>query len=100
MNRQGDACKKARRIEAAALLNMRKKIFTSCAVALATAFGSGTASAEQGDDNPTGVTGIYNGNVSTAGSYDPLTGNSVRSIDEISVPAALGAYGLKWTRTF
>jgi hypothetical protein len=54
----------------------------------------------QGEDNPTGVTGIYNGNVTTAGSYDPLTFNAIRAIDDIVVPGSVGAYPLKWTRYF
>lgn len=29
-----------------------------------------------GNDNPTGVTGEYNGSITTAGSYDPYTGNA------------------------
>ena len=36
---------------------------------------------EQGDDNPTGVAGAYNGSVTTGGSYDPYTGNAHRQID-------------------
>jgi RHS repeat-associated protein len=53
-----------------------------------------------GDDNPTGVAGIHNGNVTTAGSYDPKTGNAIREIDDIVVPGSVGAYPLKWTRYF
>jgi RHS repeat-associated protein len=56
--------------------------------------------AEQGDDNPTGVSGVHNGNITTGGSYDPYTGNAVRQIDDIVVPGAVGAYPLKWTRYF
>src|SRR5947208_88603 len=54
--------------------------------------------AEQGDDNPTGVAGVYNGNITTGCSYDPLTQNSHRQIDDIVVPGSVGAYPLKWTR--
>jgi RHS repeat-associated protein len=56
--------------------------------------------AEEGDDNPTGVSGIYNGNVTTAGNYDPYTGNAMRVVDDIVVPGSVGAYPLKWTRYF
>src|ERR1041384_5840090 len=57
--------------------------------------------AEQGDDNPTGVSGIYNGNVTTGDNYDPFTGNQMRGpIDDIVVPGSIGAYPLKWTRYF
>jgi hypothetical protein len=51
-----------------------------------------------GNDNPTGVTGDYNGSITTAGSYDPYTGNSKRFIEDITVPGSVGAYPLKWTR--
>src|SRR5438067_3376632 len=54
--------------------------------------------AEVGNDNPTGVTGEHNGSVTTAGSYDPYTGNSKRFIDDLTVTGAVGAYPLKWTR--
>ncbi len=53
---------------------------------------------EQGDDNPTGVAGAFNGSITTAGSYDPYTGNVHRQIDDIVVPGSVGAYPLKWTR--
>src|SRR6202011_4886442 len=58
------------------------------------------ASFAQGEDNPTGVAGIYNGNVTTAGNYDPMTGNAMRIVDDIVVPGSVGAYPLKWTRYF
>lgn len=54
--------------------------------------------AEVGNDNPTGVTGEYNGSVTTAGSYDPYTGNAKRFIDDLVATGAVGAYPLKWTR--
>ena len=54
--------------------------------------------AEVGNDNPTGVTGEHNGSVTTAGSYDPYTGNAKRFIDDLSVTGAVGTYPLKWTR--
>ena len=57
-------------------------------------------SVEQGDDNPTGVAGIFNGQITTAGSYDPYTGNAMRTVDDIIVPGSVGAYPLKWARYF
>jgi RHS repeat-associated protein len=51
-----------------------------------------------GDDNPLGVAGIYNGNVTTGCSYDPHSGNAHRAIDDIVVPGTVGSYPLKWTR--
>jgi len=54
---------------------------------------------QMGNDNPTGVSGVFNGNVTTAGSYDPYTGNATRSITDITVAGAVGAYPLAFTRT-
>ena len=51
-----------------------------------------------GNDNPTGVTGDYNGSITTGGSYDPYTGNAKRMVDDIIVAGSVGAYPLKWTR--
>ena len=51
-----------------------------------------------GNDNPTGVAGEYNGSVTTAGSYDPYTGNANRIIDDLTVTGSIGVYPLKWTR--
>lgn len=53
----------------------------------------------QGDDNPTGVAGRFNGNVTTGGSYDALTGNASRSVTDLVSPASVGAYPLAFTRT-
>ena len=54
---------------------------------------------QMGNDNPTGISGIYNGNVTTAGSYDPYTGNATRSVTDLVVPGAVGGYPLAFTRT-
>ena len=43
------------------------------------------AEAQAGNNNPTGVAGDYNGSITTAGSYDPLTGNASREIEDIVV---------------
>src|SRR2546430_15617824 len=51
-----------------------------------------------GNDNPGGVTAEYNGSVTTAGHYDPYTGNAKREIDDIVVAGSIGAYPLKFTR--
>src|SRR6266480_1890221 len=56
--------------------------------------------AQTASDNPTGPTGVYNGNITTAGSYDPFTGNQMRVVDDIVVPGSVGAYPLKWTRYY
>jgi RHS repeat-associated protein len=53
-----------------------------------------------GNDSPAGVSGGFNGMVNTACAYDPYTGNAQRAIDDIVVPGAVGAYGLRWTRFY
>src|SRR5439155_15249871 len=50
--------------------------------------------------NPIGVTGIFNGNVETGCSYDPLTHSAHRAIDDIVVPGSIGKYPLKMTRYY
>ncbi len=52
----------------------------------------------QGTDNPTGVTGVFNGNSSTGCSYNPYTANATRAIPDLTVAGAVGAYPLQWTR--
>ncbi len=51
-------------------------------------------------EGPVGVTGIFNGNVTTGCSYDPLGHSAHRSIDDIVVPGAIGKYPLKMTRYY
>jgi RHS repeat-associated protein len=51
-----------------------------------------------GNTNPNGNAGDYNGSVTTAGSYDPFTGNANRVIEDIVVPGSVGAYPLGWAR--
>jgi hypothetical protein len=58
------------------------------------------AFAQAGSNNPGGVTAEYHGSITTAGYYDPYTGNAKREIDDIVVPGSIGAYPLKYTRTF
>ena len=45
--------------------------------------------AQMGNDNPTGPAGIFNGNIETAGNYDPYTANAVRQITDITVYGAV-----------
>ncbi|MFZ1219326.1 MAG: RHS repeat-associated core domain-containing protein [Chthoniobacterales bacterium] len=54
----------------------------------------------QGDNNPTGVAGMFNGNVTTGCSYDPYTGNATRTITDIVVAGAVSDYGLSLSRTW
>ncbi len=55
--------------------------------------------AEVGGDNPTGITGQFNGNVSTGCSYDPYTANATRSITDLVIAGGVGEYPLAFTRT-
>ena len=56
-------------------------------------------SAQVGDNNPGGHSGIFNGQINTGCSYDPYTGNATRSITDIAVAAAVGEYPLALVRT-
>jgi RHS repeat-associated protein len=58
----------------------------------------GGAQQVAGNTSPNGNAGDYNGSVTTAGSYDPFTGNANRVIEDIVVPGSVGAYPLAWTR--
>ena len=58
-----------------------------------------SAMAQVGNDNPAGTAGAFNGEITTGGSYDPYTGNATRSITDLSVAGAVGAYPLAFTRT-
>ena len=50
-------------------------------------------------EGPIGVTGIFNGNVTTACSYDPVGHSAHRAVEDIPpVPGSLGKYPLKLTR--
>lgn len=51
-------------------------------------------------EGPIGVTGIFNGNVSTGCSYDPVSHSAHRTIDDIVVPGSIGKYPLKMTRYY
>jgi RHS repeat-associated protein len=80
-----------------------KKLSCPWAVALLLCFLSprsseGTAPGGVGNNNLTGVTGEYNGSITTGGSYDPFTGNAKRFIDDLTVTGSVGAYPIKWTR--
>lgn len=74
--------------------HLRKLVLTvSFCIAL-----SQLSEGQTGNNNPTGVTGDYNGSIMTAGGYDPYTGNAKRIVDDLTVTGSVGAYPLKWTR--
>jgi RHS repeat-associated protein len=54
--------------------------------------------AQVGNENPTGPAGMFNGNVTTGCSYDPLTGNAMRSVTDMVIAGGLGTYPLAFTR--
>ena len=56
--------------------------------------------AQVGNDNPTGPTGTFNGQVTTGCSYDAYTGNATRTITDMVLPGAVGKYGLSYSRTW
>src|SRR5439155_18691962 len=53
--------------------------------------------AQVGGDNPTGVAGAFNGQVTTGCSYDAYTGNATRSCTDLAV-TSVGAYPLALVR--
>ncbi len=61
----------------------------------------GSARAQDTDgSNPTGPSGSFSGEVTTAGSYDPFTGNIKRRVTDLVVPGSNGAYPLQFSRIF
>ena len=59
---------------------------------------SAQSSSGEPDADPTGNAGVLKSNVATGCGYDARTGNASRSITDLSVPGALGVYGLEFTR--
>jgi RHS repeat-associated protein len=56
--------------------------------------------AQVGNDNPTGPSGEFNGNVTTGGLYDPYTANATRALTDMVVAGAVGKYGLTYSRVW
>ena len=52
------------------------------------------------DHNPVGVTGAFEGVITTGCGYNVLNHNATRQIDDIVVPGAIGKYPLKMTRYY
>ena len=52
------------------------------------------------DHNPIGVSGIFEGMITTGCAYNVVSHNARREIDDIVVPGAIGKYGLKMTRYY
>jgi hypothetical protein len=66
----------------------RALVALSAIIFAAVAATRGFAQSGNGSDyeGPVGVTGIFNGNVATGCSYDPMTHSAKRTIDDIVVP--------------
>ncbi|MEY2506450.1 MAG: hypothetical protein QOH01_779 [Verrucomicrobiota bacterium] len=75
----------------------RLNFLVTLAIAIAAAAGP-TASAQLGNDNPTGPSGQFNGNVTTGCSYDPYTGNATRAVTDMVVAGSVGTYPLAFAR--
>jgi RHS repeat-associated protein len=59
----------------------------------------GRIGAQIGNNNPTGPTGVFNGNITTGCSYDPFTGNATRTVTDLVVAGGVGSYPLAFSRT-
>ena len=57
-----------------------------------------SADGQVGQINPTGVAGMFNGNITTGCSYDPFTGNAMRTVTDLVVAGGVGSYPLAFTR--
>jgi RHS repeat-associated protein len=77
---------------------MKNIIFTVFAAEFLLAAGAQSAFAD--DHNPIGVTGAFEGVITTAGAYNVLNHNARREIDDIVVPGSIGKYPLKMTRYY
>jgi RHS repeat-associated protein len=89
----------ARRTPATAWLH-RLTLFASLAVLLVGLGVSASLAQEVDMHNPIGVKGIFNGNVATGCSYDPLSHSAHREVTDIAVPGSIGKYPLKMTRYY
>jgi RHS repeat-associated protein len=81
---------------------MRTRFFLALALSFLLALSNGgsvaQAAASYPDDNPEGDTGALKTQVTTGGSYDAQSGNGTRIVNDLTVPDALGVYGLDFTR--
>ena len=68
--------------------------------AIALMFATPLAAQEVDMHNPVGIAGIFNGNITTACSYDPLTHSARREVTDMVVPGSIGKYPLKLTRYY
>src|SRR5437899_990323 len=74
-------------------------IFAALVVLISVALIKPQSARAAGEDNPTGVTGVFNSTVYTGCLYTAYTGNATRSITDIVVNGTVGSYRLAFTRT-
>ena len=79
--------------------NSLPKFFCIFIIASVAASGAVMGDVAPANDNPTGSAGMFNGNSTTGCSYDPYTANATRTINDLTVAGAVGAYPLQWSRT-
>ena len=60
----------------------------------------GQTSGEPLNTTPVGVSGVFNGNITTGCSFDPWTYNFRREVVDLDIPGCVSAYGLKFVRTY
>jgi RHS repeat-associated protein len=58
-----------------------------------------SAYGQVGNDNPTGISGAFDRDITTGCDYDAYTGAARRQITDLVVNGAVGAYGLSFSRT-
>src|SRR2546421_6412240 len=80
------------------MITRNSPLLLVAAVAIA-ALSAPRIDAQIGNDNPTGPTGIFNGNITSGCSYDPFTGNARRSVTDLVMSGATGSYPLAFSRT-
>src|SRR5215211_5478224 len=80
------------------ITNVTRTLLFSIALVFGTPFCPRLLAVE--DHNPVGVTGAFEGVITTGCAYNVLNHNTTRQIDDIVVPAAVGKYGLKMTRYY
>lgn len=78
----------------------RSTRFVFCGFAACAAFVAPFSHAQVGNDNPTGPSGIFNGDITTAGSYDPYTGTAMRVIPDLAVAGGVGTQPLVFSRIY
>jgi hypothetical protein len=84
-----------------ATVRLSQLISFAAFVALLRAFACPDLFAQEVDvHNPIGIAGIFNGNIATGCSYDPLSHSAHREVTDLVVPGSVGKYPLKMTRYY